>query len=105
MGFSTQTFTLEYKARSPFATCTKTRRSCPIKPHRVVDQKLLLQRPSGRNDWNAVDQDTVVGRLFLHVGMRPIGTPQHPVGEPLDQCPGERSDVIIGWAGDAHALG
>src|SRR5215470_5679869 len=99
MGLSTQTLTLEYKARSPFATWAKARGSCPIKPHRVVDQKLLLQRLSGRNDRDAVDQDTVIGRFLLHVGMRPIGAPQNPVRKAFDQQFGERNHVIIGWAG------
>src|SRR5580704_17678080 len=75
------------------APCTRTNVaiwSGPIKPHRVVDQQRLLQRRRGRDLGDVIDQDTVVRRHLLHVGVRPVGAPNDPVGEMLDERAAKR---------------
>src|SRR5215472_14319197 len=68
----------------------------PVKPCWVVDQQRLLGRRGGRDPRDKVDQRPVVGGLFLHVGMRPVGPPDDAVGELLDQALGEGHHVVIG---------
>src|SRR5262249_25176012 len=72
--------------------------STPIKPHRIVDEQRTLQRRGRRDLGNHVEQDAVVRRFRRHVGMRPVGAPQHAVREALDDRAGERHHVVIGRA-------
>src|SRR6266478_4547887 len=58
----------------------------PVKSRRVVDQQRLLGRRGGRDPRDKVDKRPVVGGLFLHVGMRPVGPPDDTLGELLDQA-------------------
>ena len=86
----------------------------PVQAHRVVDSSLLLQRCGRRRDVrDEVDQQPVVGHVVLQVGVRPVGAPEHAVGEGLDDAPGERHHVAVGSplagqrlrAGDRQPLG
>ena len=65
---------------------------------------------SGANVRQQVEQVAVVGHV-AHVGVRPVGAPQHAVGRGGDERPGERHDVVVGrravggqslGAGDLH---
>jgi hypothetical protein len=45
-----------------------------------------------------VDQQAVVGHVVLQVRVRPVGAPQHAVGEALDHLARERHHVAVGVA-------
>src|SRR5262245_17221763 len=60
--------------KAPFRTILR-----PIEPCRIVDQKRFLQRGGGGDLRDHVDQDAVVGRRVLHVGMWPVRAPQDAV--------------------------
>src|ERR1700737_5024861 len=49
-----------------------------------------------------VDYHSVIRRLFLHVGMRPIGTPNHAIGEMFHKRAPERHDIVIRRTGERH---
>jgi hypothetical protein len=68
----------------------------PAQSRRIVDQQLALQFGRYRNVRNEIDQEAVVGRVPLQIRMRPIGAPEHAVGEGFDDAAGERNDVLIG---------
>ena len=53
----------------------------PVKPHRIVDQELALQRSCGRDVRDEIDQQAVVRHVVLQVGMRPVGAPEYAIGK------------------------
>src|SRR5438874_6951415 len=69
--------------------------AAPVKARRVIDQQPVLKRSGGRHFRDEIDQRAIVRHMRLHVGMRPIGPPQDPVGEGFDDPPGKRYDVLI----------
>src|SRR5947209_10017952 len=70
----------------------------PVKPHRVVDEQLPLQLGRRRDMRQDVDQEAVVGHVVLEVWMRPVGAPDDPVWEGLDDLAGKGDEVAIGGA-------
>src|ERR1700730_13424357 len=73
------------------------------KPGGISDQYLLLNLRLRREQRNEVDQIAVV-RHHLDVGMRPIGTPDHPVRRGLDDAPGERHRIDKQRTGGGYPL-
>ena len=45
-----------------------------------------------------INQQAIVGHVVLQVRVRPVGAPEHAVGEALDDPARERHDVAIGMA-------
>jgi hypothetical protein len=76
----------------------------PIEPRRIVDKQRLHQFSARGYKRQKVDQRAVVGHVLLDVGMRPVGAPQHAVGETLDQGPGEGDGIVEGRSGARDAL-
>src|SRR6187397_3105057 len=66
-------------------------------PRRIVDQDLLLQLGLRRKQGNEVDQIAVIGHR-LHIGMRPVGPPDHAIGRGLDDAARERYRVMERWS-------
>src|SRR2546430_15601700 len=69
--------------------------AAPVKARRVIDEQPVLKRSGGRHLRDEIDQRAIVRHMRLHVGMRPIGPPQDPVGKGFDDPPGKRYDVLI----------
>ena len=59
----------------------------PIKPLRIVDQKLALKSVGQSNQRNDINDQAIVGNVVLHVRMRPIGPPKDAIGIILNQRP------------------
>src|ERR1700738_1637422 len=77
--------------------------SSPIKPHRVVHQERLLFGGTRGDLGDVVHQRSIVRRLF-HIGVGPIGAPDHAFREALNERAPKRHDVVIGCAGEGHAF-
>src|SRR5580693_9784974 len=69
--------------------------SLPVESHRIIDQQRLLLRRARCDLRNPIDQHAVVGGFLLHVRMRPVSPPDHPVAKMLDERATERHDVVI----------
>jgi hypothetical protein len=59
----------------------------------ICHQQLLLHRRIGSVERDQIHQNSII-RHDLHIGMRPIGPPQHPIGRVVDQALCERHRVV-----------
>ena len=59
----------------------------------------MLQFFAWRYLGDHIDQEAIIGRDLIHIGMGPIGAPQHPPGKPFYQKPRKGNHVVIGRPG------
>src|SRR6202008_1795101 len=67
----------------------------PVQALRVVHEKFRAQWRRRGDARQQIDQVTVVRHVSLEIRVRPIGAPEHAVGERLDDAACEGHEVVV----------
>ena len=68
----------------------------PVESHWVLDEHLSLQLQRGSQPRKDVDELTVVGNAMFHVGVWPIGPPEHAIWVTLDHWSDDFHEIVEG---------
>src|SRR4249920_1006301 len=82
-----------------------TRRSETIEALRIVGQHRLACGLAGRDLAENIDQNPVIGRRSLMIGMRPVGAPDAAVAEFGHQSARKWRGIGVGRSLPGHAVG
>src|SRR6185295_14189841 len=82
-----------------------TRRRETIEALRIVDQHCLARGFAGRDLAETIDQNPVIGRRSLMIGVRPVGAPDAAVAELGHQPARKRHGIRVGRSLPGDAVG
>ena len=75
-------------ARKGAAAARIPRLAGPVETHRVIDKQRLRSVAVGAMRSDVIDQHPVIRLMRFHVGVRPVGTPQHGPETPRQDASG-----------------